>query len=61
VVDQARLHYGLNFLGRSADEMEPLVSESGFTDVVVRSPRKSITIPKEDDSTRQHWLTACHR
>jgi SAM-dependent methyltransferase len=58
MVGRAKLRYGLNSFGRSADEMEALVSRCGFTDVVVRSLSGSITVPGDDDITHQHWLTA---
>ncbi len=58
VVGRARLRYGLNCFGRTIDEMEALVRRSGFTDVVVRSLAGTITVPGDDDITRQHWLTA---
>jgi SAM-dependent methyltransferase len=55
---RAKLRYGLNCFGRSADEMSALVSSSGFTDVVVRSLSGVINIPGGDDIARQHWLIA---
>jgi len=54
---RARLRYGLNCFGRSAAEMVDLVTRSGFTDVVARPLRGSITIPG-DDIPDQHLLTA---
>jgi SAM-dependent methyltransferase len=54
---RARLRYGLNCFGRSADEMSGLVASSGFTDVEVRPLGESITIPG-DDIPNQHLLTA---
>lgn len=58
VVGRAKLRYGLNCFGRSADEMKALVTGCGFTDVVIRSLSGSITVPGDDDITHQHWLTA---
>jgi SAM-dependent methyltransferase len=55
---RAKLRYGLNCFGRSADEMEVLVSGCGFTDVVVRSLSESISGRGDDDILHQHWLTA---
>ena len=58
---RAKLHYGLHCFGRSASEMEHLVSQSGFTDVVTRSLESSVMLPVADDITQQHWLTARRR
>jgi cyclopropane fatty-acyl-phospholipid synthase-like methyltransferase len=55
---RAKLRYGLNCFGRSADDMETLVARSGFTDVTTHSLNGSVIIPGEPDITRQHWLTA---
>jgi cyclopropane fatty-acyl-phospholipid synthase-like methyltransferase len=55
---RARLHYGLNCFGRSADEMKILVQASGFTDVHIQSLSGVVTVPGGDDVARQHWLTA---
>jgi SAM-dependent methyltransferase len=55
---RAKLRYGLNCFGRSADEMDALVSRCGFTDVVVRSLNGSVNIPGGDDIAHQHWLIA---
>jgi SAM-dependent methyltransferase len=55
---RAKLRYGLNCFGRSADEMDALVSRCGFTDVVVRSLDASVNIPGDDDIAHQHWLIA---
>ena len=52
------MRYALNCFGRSTDEMKTLVSDCGFTDVVVRSLAGTISIPGDDDILRQHWLTA---
>ena len=58
VVGRAKLRYGLNSFGRSADEMEALVSSCGFTDVLVQSLSGSISVPGDDDIAHQHWLIA---
>jgi SAM-dependent methyltransferase len=55
---RAKMRYALNCFGRSADEMETIVSGCGFTDVVVRPLADSISVPGDDDILRQHWLTA---
>jgi SAM-dependent methyltransferase len=55
---RAKMRYALNCFGRSTDEMKTLVSDCGFTDVVVRSLAGTISIPGDDDILRQHWLTA---
>jgi len=55
---RAKMRYALNCFGRSAEEMEMIVSGSGFTDVVVRSLAGSISLSAEDDVLRQQWLTA---
>ena len=52
------MRYGLNCFGRSADEMETLVSSCGFTDVVIRPLAGSVSVPGDDDILHQHWLTA---
>lgn len=53
-----KMRYALNCFGRSADEMETLVSSCGFTDVVVRPLAGSVSVPGDDDILHQHWLTA---
>jgi len=58
IAGRAKLRSGLNCFGRSVDEMEALVSRSGFTDVVVRPLSGSINVPDDDDITKQHILTA---
>lgn len=55
---RAKLRYGLNCFGRSADEMKALVSKSGFTDVVVRPLNGTISGSDDDDVAKQHILTA---
>jgi SAM-dependent methyltransferase len=54
---RAKLRFGLNCFGRSADEMTELVAGCGFTDVTARPLAGSITIPG-DDIPDQHFLTA---
>ena len=61
VTGRTKLRYGRNYCGRSAYEMEPLASSSGCTDVAVRSPTGSITIPADDDISQQNWPTAPRR
>jgi SAM-dependent methyltransferase len=56
---RARLRYGLNCFGRSEAEMSSLVEHCGFTDVVTRPLRGSVTLPG-DDISDQHLLTARH-
>ena len=58
VIGRTRLRYGLNCFGRSADEMEELVSGSGFNDVVIRPLSGSLTVTGDDDIVQQHLLTA---
>lgn len=58
LVGRAKLRYGLNCFGRSADEMAALVSNAGFVDVVIRPLAGSLTVPGDDDITKQHLLTA---
>ena len=58
VVGRAKLRYGLNSFGRSADEMKSIVSSCGFTDVLVQSLSGSISIPGDDDIAHQHLLIA---
>jgi SAM-dependent methyltransferase len=54
---RARLRYGLNCFGRTAEEMADLVAASGFTDTVSRPLRGLVAIPG-DDIPDQHLLTA---
>ena len=58
MVGRAKLHYGLNCFGRSADEMKALVTSCGFTNVMVQSLSGTIAVPGDDDIIHQHWLTA---
>jgi SAM-dependent methyltransferase len=58
MVGRAKLRYGLNSFGRSADEMESIVSSCGFADVLVQSLSGSISVPGDDDIAHQHWLIA---
>ena len=58
MVGRAKLRYGLNCFGRSADEMKKLVTSCGFTNVMVQPLSGTITVPGDDDITHQHWLTA---
>lgn len=58
VADRAKLRFGLNCFGRSAAEMEELVSDSGFTDVAIHPLSGCVDMPCDDDITKQHVLTA---
>jgi hypothetical protein len=58
ITGRAKLRYGLNCFGRSAEEMEALVSGSGFTNVDVRPLTGSVSVPGDDDVAQQHWLIA---
>lgn len=61
LVRRAKLRYGLNCFGRSADEMEALVSANGFTDIAVQALSGSVILPRDDDIAGQHLLTARRR
>lgn len=54
---RARLRYGLNCFGRSAEDIAGLVTRHGFTDAVARPLRGAVVIPG-DDIPNQHMLTA---
>lgn len=53
---RAKLRYGLNCFGRSADEMRELVSSSGFTGIAVKS--LSGLVAEGDDIAGQQLMTA---
>ena len=58
ITGRTKLRYGLNCFGRSVEEMKDLVSKAGFKDVAVRSLDGTLTVPGDDDITKQHWLIA---
>lgn len=58
ILGRVKMRYLLNCFGRSAEDMEALVSVSGFTDIEIRSLRGTITVPGDDDVVQQHLLTA---
>lgn len=53
-----KLQYGLRCIGRTADEMERLVAVSGFSDIVIRPLRGTLSVPVDDDIANQHLLSA---
>jgi SAM-dependent methyltransferase len=57
VAGRAKLRYGLNCFGRSAEELTDLVTRYGFTDATAKPLGGTITIPG-DDIPNQHLLTA---
>lgn len=57
IAGRAKLRYGLNCFGRSAEEMVDLVTRSGFTDATARTLSKHLAIPG-DDIPDQYLLTA---
>jgi SAM-dependent methyltransferase len=57
-VNKAKLRYGLNCFGRSADEMADLVLSSGFGNVQVTPLTGQIVVAGDDDVTSQHLLFA---
>jgi SAM-dependent methyltransferase len=54
---RAKLRYGLNCFGRTAEEMTGLVSRHGFADAATRPLAGRVTLPG-DDIPDQHLLTA---